>query len=77
MVRGPFLQDTTEGEFVLELEVLRAEEESAICLCVWNVIYWLCIRIMIGGQLPEKCGNGLLIGGMKHGIIIQPLFRNT
>ena len=27
MVRGPFLQDTTEGEFVLELEVLRAEED--------------------------------------------------
>lgn len=27
MVHGPFLQDTTEGGFVLELEVLRAEEE--------------------------------------------------
>ena len=35
MVRGPFLQDTTEGEFVLELEVLRAEEEYAM-LCIPN-----------------------------------------
>ena len=31
MVRGPFLQDTTEGEFVLELEVLRAEAAHKDC----------------------------------------------